>query len=201
MTQAGWYLRRAVPWVPVLGCCGAAVLAAGAAHQWPSTVVVMLPAVLGCCAAAASFVFDERETAVASVTPRAPWRRRVRLGAAALPLALWTAVAAWPPDGLPRERLDWWLTGLVAVLVSSGAAGLTSGHDSSAPGGLLSGLVALAVFVPLVVGSVVETASPYPFEGFTDGVRAWWLAAGALGLAACLQAVRPARQPSWWSSR
>ncbi len=31
----GWYLRRAIPWMALLGCCAGALLLVAALDQWP----------------------------------------------------------------------------------------------------------------------------------------------------------------------
>lgn len=187
-----WYLRRAIPWVTLLACGAAALAAAGAVHRWPSTAAVLLPAALGCCAAAAAFVFDEREWAVTAVTPRAAWRRWARLGVALLPLGLWSVVVMVRPGDVPIQRPGWWLIGAGAVLVSAGAAAVASRRRLPAPGSTLAGLVAMAVFGPLLVGALFGLGSLYPFDGFPSSVWAFWGVTAGVGATACVAALRPA---------
>lgn len=181
-----WYLRRAIPWATLLACCGAALVAAGAVHRWPSTAVVLLPATLGCCAAAAAFVFDEPDTAVAAVTPRAAWRRTARMAVALVPLALWLGLVLLLP-----VAEGWWLAGTASVLVTAGVAGLATRWRAAAPGAVLAAVVGIAVFVPLVLGSVLGTEFLYPYDGLVGVVGTFWTVTAGLGTVACLGALLP----------
>jgi hypothetical protein len=187
-----WYLRRAVPWAALLGCCAAAVVVAAAIARWPSTVAGLLPAVLGCCAAGGAFVFDEDAAPVTTVTPRARWRLAVRCGAALVPLTVWSAIVLLRPGDVPVQRGGWWLMGAALVLAAVGTAGVASRLERSAPGSLVAALVVLAVFAPLVVGSLLGWSSPYPVDGLTAGVRTFWLCVAGGGLVACVATLRPA---------
>ena len=192
MTAPWWYLRRAVPWAALLGCCAAAGVIAASIARWPSSTAGLLPAVLACCAAGGAFVFDEDAAPVTAVTPRARWRLGVRCGAALVPLAVWSAIVLLRPGDVPQQRGGWWLVGTSVVVAAVGAAGIASRRDLVAPGSVVAALVALAVFAPMVVGSVLGWPSPYPAEGLTAGVRAFWLCVAGAGLAACVATVRPA---------
>lgn len=191
MTRAAWYLRRAIPWVALLGCCAAAVVAAGALHRWPSSAAVLVPAILGCCAAASAFVFDEREVAVTAVTPRAGWRRAARLAVAVIPLGLWCAIVLFRPDTVPLERPGWWLIGAALTLVTVGVAALAARHEQAAPGSGIASVIAIAVFGPVLLGMLLGWGSVYPFGDFSTAVTTFWLVVGGAGGAACLVALRP----------
>ena len=192
MGQLAWYLRRAVPWTALLGCCAAALAVAGLLARWPSGALVLLPALVACCAAAAAFCFDERSLAVVEVTPRgASWRTLTRLSVAALPLALWTALVWWRPGDLPLERPSWWLVGAAATLTGVGLAGLASRRAVSAPGGSLASGLVLAALGPVVVAAFLGLDTIYPVGDFPAGVRTLWLGVGAAGLLAAALALRP----------
>jgi hypothetical protein len=187
-----WYLRRAVPWAALLGCCAVAVALTAAIERWPSSAAALLPAVLGFCAAAGGFVFDEDAAAVTTVTPRARWRLGLRCAAALLPLGVWAAVVLVRPGDLPLPRSAWWLVGAAVVLVAVGAAAVASRLGQPAPGSLVAALVGLSVFAPVVVGPLVGWPSPYPAEALTAGVRTFWLCVAGAGLVGCLVALRRA---------
>lgn len=192
MTAPWWYLRRAVPWPVLLGCCAAAVVLAGAIARWPSTTAGLLPAVLGCCAAGGAFVFDEDAGTVTAVTPRARWRLALRCGAALVPLAVWSAVLLLRPGDVPPQRDGWWLVGTALVVAAVGAAGLASRRDLPAPGSVVAALVVVAVFAPMVAAPVLGWPSPYPAEALTTAARAFWLCLAGAGLAGCVATLRPA---------
>ena len=46
MSQLAWYLRRGAPWTPLLGCCAAALLLVVLLDRWPTTALVLLPALV-----------------------------------------------------------------------------------------------------------------------------------------------------------
>ena len=187
-----WYLRRAIPWVALLGCCTAALAAVAMLHRWPSAAMALLPATLACCAAAAAFVFDEQAAAVVAVTPRgAGWRRTARGAVAFLPLALWTGMVAWRPGDLPLERSGWWLVGLATVLLIVGVAGVAARRELPAPGAVLAPVIAIAVFSPIVITLFLGWDSIYPTGDFAPGVTTFWLVVGGAGLVACALALRP----------
>lgn len=192
MAARWWYVRRGVAWRAVLGCCVAALVLAGALARWPSTAVVLLPALLACCAAASGFAFDERAGAVVAVTPRGGgWRRTVRLGVALLPLALWGAVVLARPGDLPLDRTAWWSVGAATVALASGAAALASRREVDSPGSVLASVAAFAVLAPVVVTGFLEWEPVYPVSDLASGVWAFWAVVGAGGLAAWLAASRP----------
>jgi len=191
VTQLVWYARRAVPWLALLACCGAALVATAALHQWPASAGVLVPAILGSCAAGAAFVFDERELAITAVTPRAGWRRAARLGVAVVPLAVWSGVVLSRPDAVPLERPGWWLIGAALTLLTVGAAALAARREQAAPGSGIASAVAIAVFVPGLLSMLLGWGSLYPVGEFGSGVRTFWGGVALTGLVACLVALRP----------
>ncbi|MGH3337016.1 MAG: hypothetical protein ACRDOZ_14440 [Nocardioides sp.] len=187
-----WYLRRAIPWIALLGCSAAGLLATGLLHRWPSASMALLPAILACCAAAAAFVFDEQALSVVSVTPRgATWRRTTRLSVAALPLGVWTALIAWRPGDLPLTRAGWLLAGAATILLVVGMAGVAARRELPAPGALLAPVIAIAVFSPVVITLFLGWSSIYPVGDFESGVRTFWLLVAGSGVVACAAALRP----------
>ena len=195
MGERWWYVRHGIAWLPLLGCCAAAAATAGVLARWPSTAFGVLPVLLACCAAAAAFVFDEGAAPVVAVTPRgATWRRTARLAVALVPLAVWTLVVLVRPGELALDRRGWWLVGAAAIAFSVGLAALASRHEVDAPGSLLAALVALAMIGPVVVAGFFGADTVYPIEGFSSGVRSFWLAVAACGAGACLLALRPGMQ-------
>ena len=192
----GWYLRRAIPWMALLGCCAAALLLALALDRWPSTALALLPAVLSCCAAAAAFCFDEVSLPVVEVTPRGGlWRRAARLSMALVPLAVWTVLVVVGPGELPLTLGVWWLIGFALVGLTVGLAALASRHAVATPGGSLAAAVVLAVISPVVICSFLGWDSLYPIGEFTPGVLTVWLAVAAAGALVCLGALRPGVRP------
>lgn len=191
MTQLVWYVRRAVPWLALLACCGAAAVAALALHQWPASAGVLVPAILGSCAAGAAFVFDERELAITAVTPRAAWRRTARLAVAVVPLTVWSGVVLSRPDTVPLDRPGWWLIGAALTLLTVGAAALAGRREQEAPGSGIASVVAVAVFVPGLLSMLLDWGSLYPVGEFGSGVRVFWGAVALAGLATCVVALRP----------
>lgn len=192
MSKQWWYLRRAVPWAALLGCCVGAVGVALMLERWPSAAIVLLPVLLACCAAAAGFIFDEVTLPVVEVTPRgATWRRSTRLAVASLPLALWGAVVWLRPGDSILDRGEWWVVGSAAIVLTAGTAAILSRRSIAAPGGALAPVVAIVLVSPLVVTGFLGWASVYPFGELTGGGRAlWWLVGGG-GVVACLAALRP----------
>ena len=192
MTQRWWYLRRGVAWQPVLGCCVAAVAAAGVLSRWPTTALLVLPALLACCAAGSAFVFDEQASSVVAVTPRGTtWRRTARLAVATVPLAVWAVVVAVRPGDLPLVRSGWWLAGVATIALAAGAAAVSSRREVAAPGALLAAVLVLVVIGPGVAAGFLDLASPYPIVGFTDEIRRFWLAVAAVAALTCAVALRP----------
>jgi hypothetical protein len=192
MSQQWWYLRRAVPWAALLGCCVAAITVALLLERWPTASLLLLPALIACCAAAAGFAFDEVPLPVVEVTPRgATWRRTARLAAALGPLALWGAVLWLRPGDLALDRGSWFAVGGAAILLAAGAAATASRRSIPAPGSALAPVVAIALVSPLVVTGFLGWSSVYPFDDLTTAAQGlWWLVGGA-GLAACGTALRP----------
>lgn len=179
-----WYLRRAIPWVALLGCCLAAVTAAVLLARWPRAEEALLPVLLAGCAAAAGFAFDEPLPALAEVTPRgATWRRTTRLGAVALPTAVWVAATGWQPE--------WWLAGGASIGLLTGLAALAARRGTPAPGTALAGSVALAVFAPLVLSIMLGWTLVYPFGPVTTTIVAFWTAVAGLGAVGLGLAFRP----------
>ena len=182
MTLRWWYLRRGVPWLAVLGCCATAGLLAGLLARWPTAALVLLPAILACCAAAATFVFDERPVLLIAVTPRGDtWRRTARLAVALVPLGVWAAVVLLRPGDLPLHRGGWLLIGLAAISLSVGCAALASRWEVPSPGGIHAPVVALAVISPVVVTAFLGWDSIYPIGDFSQGVWVFWLVVAASG--------------------
>lgn len=192
MTQRWWYLRRGVAWQPVLGCCAAAAATAGVLDRWPSTALVVLPALLACCAAGSAFVFDEPAGPVVAVTPRGTtWRRTARLAVAALPMTLWAAVVWLRPGDLPLVRSGWWLAGAATIGLAAGLAALSSRREVTAPGALLAATLVLAVTAPVVAAGFLGLDTPYPIVGFEDAVRVFWVGVAAVAGLVSLVALRP----------
>ena len=192
MSTVAWYLRRGVPWTPLLGCCAGALLLIGLLDRWPTSALILLPSLVACCAAAAAFCFDETALPVVEVTPRGSrWRRGARLAAAGLPLLAWTVAVVVRPGDLPLERLFWWLLGAAAIALSTGIAALASRHGVAAPGGSLAAGVVLAVIAPVIIAAFLGWESIYPVEDFGSGVLGLWLVIAGTGALACLAALRP----------
>ena len=189
----GWYLRRAISWMALLGCLAGAVLLALALGRWPSTAVVLLPTLVAACAAAAAFTFDEVSLPVVEVTPRGSlWRRASRLLVALLPLAVWTSVIAVRPGDLPLSRGASFLVGLAAITLTAGLAALASRRAVATPGGSLAAVVVLALLSPVVMGAFLDWESLYPIGDFSAGVLTVWLAVLGVGTLACVAALGPA---------
>ena len=191
MIRAAWYLSRAIPWVALLGCCAAAAVGAGAVHLWPSTAAALVPAILGCCAAACAFVFDERGAAVTGVTPLAAWRRLARLTVVLLPFGLWSGIVLSRPGSVPLDRPGWLMIGAALTLVTVGIAALAARHEQATPGSTIASLIAIAVYGPLVLGTLFDWGSVYPFGDFSAAVTTFWLVVAGAGGLACLVALRP----------
>ncbi len=188
----GWYLRRAIPWMALLGCCAAALLLVLALERWPSTALVLLPGLLAGCAAAAAFCFDEVSLAVVEVTPRgAAWRRTARLAVAAVPLLVWSLAVMVRPGDLPLDRSAWLVVGFATIGLSVGLAALASRRAVANPGGPLAPAVVLAVISPVVIAAFLDWDSLYPIGDFASGVLTFWLAVAGAGAVACLVALRP----------
>jgi hypothetical protein len=186
----GWYLRRAIPWMALLGCCAGAVLLAVALDRWPSTALLVLPALLASCAAAAAFAFDEPSLEVVAVTPRgATWRRTARLAVAAVPFLVWSVLVLVQPGGLPLSRGSWLVVGLAMISASAGLAALASRHAVPSPGGALAGGVVLTAISPVIVCGFLDWEPLYPLGDFPTGVLTVWLALAGAGLLACAVAV------------
>ena len=196
MSARFWYLRRSVPWLPLLGACGAATITAFLLARWPHDAFLLAPALLACCAAAAAFVYDEDALAVVAVTPRgASWRRTNRLGVALVPLSLWAVVVSVRPGDVSLVRTGWWLLGGATVLLVVGAAAVASRRLVPTPGMVLAPVVVVAVVAPVTLSGMFSWGSLYPIGDFPDTVRAVWLAAGSCGFLVCAVALRPGVHP------
>jgi len=188
----GWYLRRAIPWVALLGCCAAAMLLGVALAQWPTSALVLLPAMVATCAAAAAFCFDEVSLPVVEVTPRgATWRRTARLTAAAVPLGAWTLFVAGGSGDVPLDRSAWWVVGGAAIVLTLGTAALASRNAVASPGGSLASAVVLLVISPVVISAFLGWDSLYPIGEFGAGVLTFWLVVAGTGVVAAWAALRP----------
>lgn len=187
-----WYLRRGIPWTPLLGCCLLALVSAAAGQQWPSSLAVLRPAALACCAAGAGFVFDEAAITVVAVTPRgAAWRRFARLAVIALPLGVWLAIIAVVPASVSPDRPAWALAGTACLVVAAGAAGLCARRSIPAPGGIVASAVAGLVLMPLVVGPLAGWKPVFPQGVFPDWLVASWAAVAGVGVLLTAWALRP----------
>ena len=196
MSARFWYLRRGVAWLPLLGACGAATIAAALLARWPEDAFLLAPALLACCAAAAAFVYDEEALAVVAVTPRgAGWRRVNRLGVMLVPLSLWALVVSVRPGHVSLARSGWWLLGGATVLLVVGAAAIASRRLVPTPGAVLAPVVALAAVTPVPLAGMLSWGSLYPIGEFSDTVRAVWLGAGLCGALMCAVALRPGVRP------
>ncbi len=188
----GWYLRRAIPWMALLGCCSGALLLVIALDRWPTTAMILLPGLVAACAAAASFCFDEPPLEVVAVTPRgSTWRRTARLAVAGVPLVVWTVAVIVRPGDLPLDRSAWWLVGFAAIGLTVGLAALASRRAVASPGGSLAAAVVLVVISPVVIAAFLGWDSLYPIGDFTSGVLTFWLAVAGAGAVACATALRP----------
>jgi hypothetical protein len=185
MSLVGWYLRRGIPWMPLLGCCAGAAVMALLLERWPSTALLVLPAILATCAAAAAFSFDEPSLPVIEVTPRGGrWRSTARLGVAAVPLVVWLLLVTLRPGDLSLSLGAWWLIGLATIALTGGLAALASRHAAATPGGALAAAAVLAVLSPVMICAFLGWDSLYPIGDFPPGVLDFWRAAtGAAGLA------------------
>lgn len=188
----GWYLRRAIPWMALLGCLAGAIVLAVALDHWPGTAFVLLPGLLAACAAAAAFTFDETSLAVVEVTPRgATWRRTTRLATALLPLAVWALVVTVRPGNLPLSRASWLVVGLATIALTAGVAALASRHAVATPGSSLASVVVLGAISPVVICAFLGWGSIYPVDDFSASVLAIWLGLAGAGALACAAALRP----------
>ena len=198
MSQRWWYLRRGVAWQPVLGCLAAAVVAVGLLARWPSSAVLMLPALLAALAAGAAFLYDEPAVSIASVTPRgSTWRGTTRLLAALFPLALWAAVIALRPGDLPLSQPGWLLLGAASILLATGIAALAVRPGNPTPGPTLAGLIAIAVLAPVVTAGFLGFPIPFPLEGFPDGIRTFWVVVACVAALACAAGSRGSIMGAW----
>ena len=196
MSARLWYLRRGVAWLPVLGSCGVATVAALLMVRWPGDAFLLAPAVLACCAASAAFAYDEDALPVVAVTPRgAGWRRANRLAAVLVPLSVWAVLVALRPGDVPLARPEWWLVGGAAVLLVTGAAALASRRLVPAPGSVLAPVVALAAVAPVTLSGMFSWGTLYPIGDFPDPVRTVWLGVALSGAAVCAVALRPGLRP------
>ena len=187
-----WYLRRAVPWAALLGCCLTTVMASVLLSRWPAAEEALLPVLLGTCATAAGFAFDEPLPSLAEVTPRgATWRRTTRLMVTALPLLLWLAVLEWRPGHVPEDRPGWLLAGTASIALLTGAAALAARRGVRAPGPALAAWVALTLYLPLVLAVMLGWVLVYPFGHLTRPIVAFWSTLGVLGALALALALRP----------
>lgn len=187
-----WYLRRAVPWTALLGCCLTVGVAAGLLARWPAAEEALLPVLLGACATAAGFAFDEPLPSLAEVTPRGgTWWRTTRLSVASLPVLLWLAVLGWRPGHVPEERPGWLLAGAASIVLVTGAAALAARRGVRAPGPVLAAWVAIAVYVPLVLAIMLGWVLVYPFGHLTQTIVLFWSTLAALGALALALALRP----------
>ena len=191
----GWYLRRAIPWMALLGCCAAALLLIVALDRWPASALVLLPGVVATCAAAAAFCFDEVSLPVVEVTPRGgTWRRTTRLATAVVPLGVWTLFVLVNPVELPLDSA-WWVVGAAAIALTVGVAALASRHAVASPGGSLASAVVMVVISPVVISAFLGWDSLYPIGEFSTGVLTFWLAVAGTGVLASLAALRPGVGP------
>jgi hypothetical protein len=187
-----WYLRRAVPWTALLACLGLAVGCWLLARQWHSTALTMLPLMLASCAAAASFVFDDETTPIASVSARgATWRRTTRLLAVLLPVTSWVLLVGTVPDELDLVRPGWVFAGLAASALAVGLAGLAARRQVARPGQHIAGLVVVLALSPLVLGLFLGWRSVFPFGDFPQQATAFWAVVGGTGLVLTAVALRP----------
>lgn len=191
-----WYLRRAVPWAALLGCCGVAALGVASLHRWPGNAWAVLPLVLAACAAACGFVFDDLATAVTSVTPRgATWRRTTRLAGGLLPVAVWALLVAVSPGRLSLDVSAWLLAGAAGAVAAAGGAAVCSRRQLARPGAGVAGVVVMLALVPLVAGPFLAWESVYPFGDHPGWVVGLWAGVAALGALLVGWALRPGLRP------
>lgn len=172
MRDTGWYLRRAVPWSPVLGAVGLVVALIAAAHRWEEVEGLALTLAALVTVAAAALVYDDAAVAVTAVTPRARWAQWARLAAGVAVLALGGAVLLTGAGH--TDRSDWAL----AVAALGGATLLVAlvGRQRQVPrpGTPVASGVVLLGLAPLVVGLFLDLGSPYPAPGLTDAAATRW---------------------------
>ncbi len=187
-----WYVRRGVPWAPLLACCALALAAAAVGHHWPAALWVLQPAALACCAAAAGFVFDEAATPVVSVTPRGSgWRRTARLGVVVVPLAIWLSIVVTVPAEAGPDRPGWATAGSACLLLAASGAGLGARREVPAPGGMVAAVVAGLVLMPLVAGPVAGWDPVLPQGPFPDWLVVFWSVGAGLGALLAAWTLRP----------
>lgn len=187
-----WYLRRAVPWIALLGCATAAVTVGLVVERWPASALMLLPILLACFVVAATFSFDERALAVVEVTPRGgSWRRSLRLGVGLVPVAAWLLALAVDPGDLPLGLGDWGLVGMAAVVVGVAAASLLSGREVASPGGVLAPWVVLVLCAPVVISLFLGVGQIYPYGDMGETRAAWWGAAAIGGALVAAVSLRP----------
>ena len=200
----GWYLRRAIPWMALLGCCAAALLLIVALDRWPASALVLLPGVVATCAAAAAFCFDEVSLPVVEVTPRGgTWRRTTRLATAVVPLGVWTLFVLVNPVELPLDSA-WWVVGAAAIALTVGVAALASRHAVASPGGSLASAVVMVVISPvgdLGVPGAWDSALPDRVGSAPAVYSPSGLRSPASGVLASLAAPRPGVGPWYLPTR
>ena len=189
----GWYLRRAIPWMALLGCCAAALLLVVALDQWPTSALVLLPGLVATCAAAAAFCFDE--VSAPGRRGHSPWRDLASYGAPRgsrrAPRRLDSLRPRGPGRPAPGQlgRGGW--SGLAAIALTVGLAALASRHAVASPGGSLASAVVMVVISPVVISAFLGWDSLYPIGEFGTGVLTFWLAVAGLGALASVAALRP----------
>lgn len=189
-----WYLHRAVPWTPLVGCLLGALAMSALTHRWPAAAGLGMPCVALLCAAAAGLVHDEPAAAVAAVTPRAGWAAGSRSSTALLPLVVSLGLLVTLPARLHPDRGGMALVGTATVLIALGAATLAAAEQRPRPGGAVAAGVILLGLSPLPVGALLDVPELFPLGTFPDGLRTFWIVTAGVGLAACLVPVlRPSR--------
>lgn len=182
---AAWYLRRAVPWAPVLGALAVGGLLLALAHRWDSLTGLVLPLVALLAVAAAALVYDDPSVAVSAVTPRGDrWAGVRRLGCGAVPLGAGTVLLAGAPGEVETGSWGLVVAGLGASVLLLAAT--ASRRQLARPGSAIASGVVLLGLAPMVVGTFLDVRSPYPLPDLSTGLTACWAALATLGVLGCV---------------
>lgn len=158
------YVRRAVPWRPVLVAAALTTVVVAATQRWPEADLVLLRLAMATAGAGAAFALDDVSAPVVDAAPRLPaWRTGARMVAAAVPALAW-AGGVWAADlrnpGLPALALLLEGAGVLAIAV--GAAAWLRRRGRHAPGEVVAAPVAFVVLGCLLFRPEVREVAVFP---------------------------------------